>query len=414
MILLSHPTGNANVRALLTSLEQANQLSLFQTTVAMEETDWYVNLLPQAVKQEFLRRNYSLPRAKVSTYPLKELVRLAASKLGINFLTAHETGWASVDSVCKDIDRRVAKQLTKNSQLQRLSAVYCYEDIALHTFRAAKQLKLKCFYDLPIGYWRMGQIIQKEESELNPEWASTLTGNFDSQEKLARKDKELQLADAIFVASSFTQKTLELAPNLYAPIKTIAYGAPPVTSWRCQLQAQRKLRVLFVGSLGQRKGISYLLDAIAQLGEQFELTLIGRPTNLCRPLEKALKTHRWIASLPHQQILAEMSRHDVLVFPSLFEGFGLVILEAMSQGLPVITTPHTAGPDIISDGEDGFIVPIRSSEAIAQKLELLSSDRNLLLEMSRAAQLKAVQFSWESYGRNTSNIIKTYIEQLQG
>ena len=410
MILLSHPTGNANVKALLTGLEQTNQLSLFRTTVAMEEADWYVNLLPQSVKQEFLRRNYSLPRSKVSTHPLKELVRLAASKLGINFLTAHETGWASVDSVCKDIDRHVAEQLTKNNKHQPISGVYCYEDIALYTFRAAKQLNLKCFYDLPIGYWRMGQIIQKEESELNPEWASTLTGNFDSTEKLARKDKELQLADVIFVASSFTQQTLQLAPKPHAPIKMITYGAPPVTGLRCQQQSQRKLRVLFVGSLGQRKGISYLLDAINQLGKQFELTLIGRPTNLCRPLEKALKTHRWIASLPHQQILEEMSRHDVLVFPSLFEGFGLVILEAMSQGLPVITTPHTAGPDIISDSEDGFIVPIRSSKAIAQKLELLVSDRNLVLEMSRAAQLKAVQFSWESYGRNVSNIIKTYTE----
>lgn len=410
MILLSHPTGNANVRALLTGLEQANQLSFFQTTVAMQEFEWCVNLLPQAVKQEFLRRNYNLPSSKVSTHPSKELIRLAASKLGINFLTVHETGWASVDSVYKDLDRYVTKQLTRNFPAQLISAVYCYEDAALHTFHAAKQLDLKCFYELPIGYWRMGQIIQKEESELNPEWASTLTGNFDSIEKLARKDEELQLADVIFVASSFTQKTLQLSPKLCAPIKVITYGAPPVTGLLRQEKSQRKLRVLFVGSLGQRKGISYLLDAINQLGKQVELTLIGRPTKLCRPLEQALKTHRWIASLPHQQILEEMSRHDVLVFPSLFEGFGLVILEAMSQGLPVITTPHTAGPDIISDGEDGYIIPIRSSEAIAEKLELLFRDRKLLLEMSRAAQRKAVQFSWESYGRNVSNIIKTYIK----
>lgn len=410
MILLSHPTGNANVRALLSGLFKANQLSLFQTTVATQKFDWYVNWFPQAIKQEFLRRYYNLPKSKVSTHPSKELVRLVASKLDISFLTRHETGWASIDSVCQDLDRHVAKYLNKNSASQPLSAVYCYEDAALQTFHAAKQLNLKCFYDLPIGYWRMGQIIQKEESELNPEWASTLTGNLDSAEKLVCKEEELQLADVIFVASKFTQETLQLSPKLYAPIKIITYGAPPVARLLRQDKSQNKLRVLFVGSLGQRKGISYLLDAINLLGKQVELTLVGRPTNLCRPLEQALKTHRWIASLPHQQILEEMSRHDVLVFPSLFEGFGLVILEAMSQGLPVITTPHTAGPDIISDGEDGFIVPIRSSKAIAQKLELLLSDRNLLLEMSRAAQLKAVQFSWESYGRNVSNIIKTYIE----
>ena len=143
---------------------------------------------------------------------------------------------------------------------------------------------------------------------------------------------------------------------------------------------------------------------------QVELTLIGRPSGSCFPLEQALKTHRWIASLPHQQILEEMSRHDVFVFPSLFEGFGLVILEAMSQGLPVITTPHTAGPDVIADGEDGFIVPIRSAEAIAEKLELLARNRSLLLAMSQAAQRKANQYSWESYQRCIVSTIKTYVE----
>ena len=105
-----------------------------------------------------------------------------------------------------------------------------------------------------------------------------------------------------------------------------------------------------------------------------------------------------------------MSRHDVFVFPSLFEGFGLVILEAMSQGLPVITTPHTAGLDVIADGEDGFIVPIRSADAITEKLELLAHDRRLLLAMSQAAQRKAAQYSWESYQRHTINMIKTHIE----
>ena len=67
--------------------------------------------------------------------------------------------------------------------------------------------------------------------------------------------------------------------------------------------------------------------------------------------------------------------HDVFVFPSLFEGFGLVLLEAMAMGLPMITTAHTAGPDLLEDGKEGFIVPIRSAEAIAEKLTWLSAHR---------------------------------------
>lgn len=407
MILLNHPTGNTNVRSVLNALEKAQALSCFQTTVATQVSDWYIPLLPQALRNELLRRSYDLPKVKVSTRPYKELIRLIASRLQINFLIKHEIGWASVDSVYRDLDSYVATQLASTFN-NKFSAVYCYEDAALYTFKVAKSLGLKCFYDLPIGYWRAGHIIQQEEAKLNPEWASTLQANFDSAEKLARKDAELQLSDVVFVASSFTKQTLQLAPNLKAPVVCIPYGAPSVNKINTPKSTTQKLRVLFVGSLSQRKGISYLLDAVNKLGSQIELTLIGRTVGYCRPLEKALKNHRWISSLPHHQILEEMSRHDVFVFPSLFEGFGLVILEAMSQGLPVITTPHTAGPDIIADGKDGFIVPIRSSEAIAEKLDLLISNRKLLQEMSQAAQLKASLFSWEQYGKYLVEIINNY------
>lgn len=410
MLLLSHPTGNANVRGAISALEQAEKLALYQTTVAVHKSDWYLKLLPIAIKQELLRRTYPLPRFKINQHPFRELARLVSLKIGLQFLIKHETGWASIDSVYGNLDRVLAKQLTAYSRKYQIAGVYCYEDAAIHTFDVAKKLGLTCFYDLPIGYWKMGQIIQQEEAELNPEWSSTLQANFDSADKLARKDIELQMSDVVLVASSFTRQTLQLAPNFKAPVVCIPYGAPcrrPEVV--CPKLSGNKLKVLFVGSLSQRKGISYLLDAVEQLGDRAELTLIGRFNQLCSPLEQALATHRWIASLPHQQVLQEMSRHDVLVFPSLFEGFGLVILEAMAQGLPVITTPHTAGPDIITDNEDGFIVPIRSAEAIAQKLNLLASNRKLLLEMSQAALQKASQYTWERYGKCLVETIQNYV-----
>ena len=78
--------------------------------------------------------------------------------------------------------------------------------------------------------------------------------------------------------------------------------------------------------------------------------------------------------------------HDVLVSPSLFEGFSLVILEAMSQGLPAITTPNSGGSDVIADGVDGFIVLIRSEGAIVEKILWLDRDRNRLMDMCREAE----------------------------
>jgi glycosyltransferase involved in cell wall biosynthesis len=249
-----------------------------------------------------------------------------------------------------------------------------------------------------------------EEASLEPEWMSTLQGSTDSTEKLQRKDEELSLATDIVVASDFVRRTLEKAGPLQARVSVLPYGAPASRALRTDSNAMPgKLRILFVGALSQRKGLSYLLKATRQFGREIDLTFVGRRVAACEPLDAALRVHRWIPSLPHGALLEEISRHDVMVFPSLFEGFGLVILEAMSQGVPVISTPNTAAPDFISDGEDGFIVPIRDANAIAEKLEILLRDRDRLRAMSQAAIRTAAAQSWEQYRRN---IVRTVSSAL--
>jgi len=74
-----------------------------------------------------------------------------------------------------------------------------------------------------------------------------------------------------------------------------------------------------------------------------------------------------------------------------------VILEAMAQGTPVITTDHTAGPDVIENGTDGFIVPVRSAEAIAERLDLLASDSERLIAIKSMAKQKAASRGWATY-----------------
>jgi hypothetical protein len=81
-IALSHPTGNTFVRALLDSLQQENMLAMFFTTLAIEPDSWYLELLPENVSKELLRRNYNVPTNKTYTYPLREITRMVASKIG--------------------------------------------------------------------------------------------------------------------------------------------------------------------------------------------------------------------------------------------------------------------------------------------------------------------------------------------
>ena len=83
----------------------------------------------------------------------------------------------------------------------------------------------------------------------------------------------------------------------------------------------------------------------------------------------------------------------------------MVLLEAMAAGLPVITTPHTAGPDIMTNGREGFIVPIRSAEAIAEHIAALTNDEDRRYEMAEAALSRATASSWRGYEESISALL---------
>ena len=104
------------------------------------------------------------------------------------------------------------------------------------------------------------------------------------------------------------------------------------------------------------------------------------------------------------------SQASVFVLPSIEDGFGQVIVQAMACGIPVITTTNTGGPDVITDGKDGFIVPIRDSRAIAERLEHLYRHPDAREAMGHAA-LETVR-KWNGWERYTNQVLSTYNQRL--
>lgn len=405
-VVVVHPTGNANVRNLLTGLAQKQLLAEYHTTIAVFGSGFGAAVARLPGLSAFGRRRYpELLRPMTKTHPWRECLRNLSLKTRWMWPVENEKGCASIDAVIRSLDRTASKRLRRIGA----NAIYAFEDGALECFLAARTLGMKCVYEHPVGYWRKVQRLMREEVELKPEWAATMRGLADSEEKLARKDAELASADSIIVASSFSRESLNEYPGSLPPIKIVPYGAPSAFDLRDSgaLHKSGPLKVLFVGGLGQMKGLSYMFRAVEMLGKEVALTVIGRKPFAGVPaLERALKMARWIDSLPHHEILHQMATHDVLVFPSLSEGFGMVVTEALSQGLPVITTPHTCGPDVLTEGKDGFVVPIRDSQAIAEKLELLHRDRDRLAAMSEAASKKAKTLTWECYRRGVVEAVR--------
>lgn len=406
-IFVTHPTGNRNVRSVVTAFERNGLLAKFGTTMAVDPKAFLLRFIPSKLRNELLRRSYELNFQRIYTRPTLELMRTLLSKFGFKSAVKHEIGFASVDSIYRDMDKGMAAYLSILNKKEKIAAVYAYEDGALATFSAAKEMGISCIYDLPIGYWRTARKLLKNEKERWPEWAGTLTGFHDSEKKLARKDQELKMADIIFVASSFTAKTLLDFPGELAAIKVIPYGFPPVAASRIYADpSNRKIKLLFVGGLSQRKGIADLLAAVKNIGDRVELTIVGRKTNAdCLPLDIGLKENTWIPSLPHQEVLKLMQSSDVLIFPSLFEGFGLVITEAMSQGTPVITTDRTAGLDLITHNEDGWIIPAGSTEALQDQIEIILQNPEIIATTGKAAMLAASKRPWDKYEQELAEAI---------
>ena len=409
MITVTHPTSNTFSRAAARAFLSAELLREFNTCFSWDTHNLLSRLLPDKLLKQLARRSFpEIPQELIHSHPWRELLRLSGLFNEIQLLSCRETGLLSVDAVYHSLDSHVAKRIRKTPDI---SGVYSYEDGALETFKAARLNDIKCFYDLPIGYWRAGHTIFSEEKEINPAWSCTLTGLSDSKPKLARKDEELSLADAVIVPSEFVRSTLTSYNACSAPIYVLPFGTDLSTSLSVLEPSTCDtfpLRVLFVGSLSQRKGLSYALEAVELMGDQVSFTLIGKPlVSNCDPLNSALSRHNWIPSLPHHEVLEQMRHHDVLLFPTLFDGFGLVITEALSQGLPVITTTNSGGPECIRDNVEGFIVPIRDSNSIAACLEKLANDRELLFKMKKAALLRSRDLSWKYYEDGLLSIVQS-------
>jgi glycosyltransferase involved in cell wall biosynthesis len=409
-LLFSHPTGNANVRGALAGLLDAGLLGEFHTSIASYPGNGWDRLGKTSVGREFQRRKYD-ERLQPFTvqHPGRELGRMLASRFKLNGFSRHETGPFSIDAVYQALDRATARRLREKPRA--FSGVYVYEDGALETLSAARQNGLVGIYDLPIGYWRSARTLLESEFQRMPEWAGTLTGFKDSDEKLKRKDAELAQATKIVVASSFTAQTLKAYSGKLPVPMVVPYGFPavleePERPAREPITKENPLRLLFVGSLSQRKGIADLFAAVKILGSVISLTVIGKKvTDDCPALDRELAKHRWIPSLPHDRILDEMRAHDIFVFPSLFEGFGLVITEAMSRGTPVITTERTAGPDLITHGENGWLIKAGSTDSLVLQLEELVKNPDAVRTAGLNARKIAAARPWSVYGQELASAL---------
>ncbi len=193
-VIISHPTGNANLRAVLRALQDRGILHEFCTTLSIPTSLIAKAPISKEMKSKLSSRMFpEVPTTAICTRSLREAVRQFAKVSGLNGLTRHEIGWASYHQVYYDLDRAVSRNMPRFvSEGARI--VYAYEDGAQKSFQQAKRLGLKCVYDLPSPHWRAVKEILEFERDRRPSWVRTMPGLKDSEQSRNRKDEELYLS----------------------------------------------------------------------------------------------------------------------------------------------------------------------------------------------------------------------------
>jgi glycosyltransferase involved in cell wall biosynthesis len=400
-LIVSHPSSNQFSRSFVGFLVKEKKLIKFYTAIAVFPNQLLYKLGKTGYFQDINRRSFEQNlKTLTCSNPWLEVGRLIAPKLKINLLVKHESGVLCTDRVYQTHDRWVAKKLGSLNN-NKIEGVYAYEDAALETFKKAKELGLKCIYDLPIAYWETGRKLMKEEVVRYPNWKKTMIGGTsDSESKTNRKVDELKLADYVVVPSFFVKDSL---PEWVDKNKIIVspFGSPKSNvSIKTNKLVNRKLRVLFVGSMSQRKGLADLFKAMDYVdNSKVELVVLGSLIETMSFYRKEQQDFIYECPRPHNDVLKLMQSCDVFCLPSIVEGRAQVMQEAMSQGLPIIITHNTGGQDLVTT-DTGFLVPIRDPKAIADKINWFCDNRNKIEAMSQAAVSKATAITWENYARN--------------
>jgi glycosyltransferase involved in cell wall biosynthesis len=393
-VLLTHP-GTQYSHALARQLHRQQLLGGFATGLAFG--DGYRWPLPGNLRR---RKVPGIPDVLIHRQPFTE---------GMAWLRQRNES-QRVETLLFERNR-LFQQRVPNKCLAACDAVIGFDTSSWLLIERAHRHKKPFVLDGSIAHPALKEKIYANLRSEFPDWAGQMRPKPSWMVEV--EQRELEDADQIVVATSFTRNSYLDAGIDTEKIFVNPYGTdldffPSKWDGPSVSISQEKVQFVFMGTISARKGIPWLLRVWRNhpdLHKKATLSLAGYghiPSGITLPA--GVNIEGFI--LP-QQRNAYLHRADVFVFPSYFEGFAQVIIEAMACGLPVIATPHTAAPEVMRDGESGFIINPGDDEALANALRHFTEHRNAIETMGRNARLDVLPFTWEAYGARWGQILNT-------
>ena len=398
-VVVSYPGNFMDAQQAARAFHERGALAAFVTGLAFHERNILRlgDYLGRRVTKELRRRAITqIPPDMVVSYPWLEALRTALSRWVKNPIYA-DMAW---DALSHRFDRTVGQR-----HLDGIQAVYAFEYTAKYTFEQAERRGIAKILSLPSTDNKEFEDIKSREESRFPELRSEQHRYFAERfaRRYERRCTEIALADVIVANSEVTRRSHIRAGADPQKIVAVPLAAPPGIKaiTKPATDIDRPLSVVWAGSLIIRKGAHYFLDAWRALdagkGARAQVYgSIGLPERVLRPVPKGIEL---MGSVPQQDLFAAFERADILVFPTLADGFGMVVTEAFSRGLPVITTDKAGASDLVEHGRNGLIIPAADSAALVEALRWCLDNRKALYQMRFHALETARRWQWPDYRR---------------
>ncbi|HNP78446.1 MAG TPA: glycosyltransferase family 4 protein [Cyclobacteriaceae bacterium] len=377
----------------------------FVTGIAFDEKSQWMSRLPASWRRKVSNRILSLPHfaSRVRTIPMVEIKALLRLRLGGDMERI-------LGDRNEDFQRRIPQE-----DIDRCDVVIGFDTSSWILAERARQAGKPFVLDQSIGHPRGKHFLFTQLRERYPDWAEDISVK--PAYLLEREDAEYELAQRIVVASTFTKNSLSQFGIGEEKIRINPYGvSDSFFIERNDHSGTRPIRFLCLGTVGARKGSPFLQEVWSDGNFQAsgaEVWFAGPATEKVKDLIQPTQGFVYQGRVSHREIPELLGKCDCLLFPSFYEGFGQVILEAMAAGLAVITTENTAGPDIIEHGVDGLLFQAGDAVGLKQLLDRVLTRPEDVKRMGARAREKARTFTWARYGATWNTILQELNRERQ-
>jgi hypothetical protein len=413
-IIVAHP-GKQHSYKTAEALYTNNILCQYITTVYNKPSkiSKLINaFFPAAIKKKYnQRRSDILPDSIVDTQcTLLGLILLYIYKLPINKKI--------IDFFYKKVEDRFGLKVAKIAIKMNVDAVIMYDTTCNVCFKYLKEKapQIKRIQDVSIAnrlFMKdnyLNDIIKTKQEELRQEQIHLW-----DEKNITRYEEEINLTQYFIVASQMSKRSIIYTTKQEKNIYVIPYGVKNQL-FHCSSEKEihiPPLKLIYVGLICYRKGLHHLLPLISQkFKNTVELTLVGYyPSNsLLYKKYHNFPNIKFTGPISHEELYKYYQNADVFVFPTLGEGYGLVILEALSCGIPCIVSNLAGGDDAIENGKNGFVFEGGNDSDLTNKIQWFIDHPSKIKEMSIYCKNTAKQYTWDKYSQNLYNTIKTIIE----